>query len=128
MPIVATDVPPLIAGDFLSRAEFLRRWEAMPRLKRAELIGGVVYMPSPVGTEHGHTENDVATWLGTYRAATPGCKVMNNAIWLMGEDEAPQPDLALYILPDCGGQSRMEGKYAVGAPEFLAEVCLSSTA
>ena len=32
------------------------------------------------------------------------------------------------VRPECGGQSRDEGNYAAGAPEFLAEVCVSSTA
>src|SRR5262249_6198698 len=114
-------------GDFLSREEFLRRWEAMPQLKRAELIRGVVYMPSPVSRDHGGMEIKVATWLGTYAAYTPGCEAGNNMTWLMQEGEAPQPDTSLYILPERGGQSRREENLASGAPEFLAEVCLSST-
>src|SRR5437868_1463641 len=65
MATVEREVPPLVPGDFLSRAEFLRRWEAMPEVKRAELIKGVVYMPpSPVSGEHGDTEFLVSTWLG----------------------------------------------------------------
>jgi hypothetical protein len=99
----------------------------MPQIKRAELVQGVVYMPSPVSREHAVMENNVAAWLGVYRAATPGCESMNNASWLMRGD-APQPDTALRILPEHGGQSGMQGQYASGAPEFLAEVCLSSTA
>ena len=39
--------PPLEPGDRLSRAEFERRYVAMPHVKKAELIEGVVYMPSP---------------------------------------------------------------------------------
>jgi Uma2 family endonuclease len=124
---VEQEIPPLIAGDFMSRDEFLRRWEAMPDLKRAELIRGVVYMPSPVSFEHGDTEHYVGIWLGLYQLATPGCRGSNNVTWLMGED-APQPDLSLRILPEYGGQSRVEGRYVAGAPEFLAEVCISSTA
>jgi Uma2 family endonuclease len=128
MATVDQDRPPLVFGDFLSRDEFLRRWEAMPEVKRAELIRGVVYMPSPVSTEHGDTEFIVSTWLGVYAAATPGCRGSNNVTCLMGEDEAPQPDTSLRILPEHGGQSRIEGRYVAGAPEFLAEVCISSTA
>jgi hypothetical protein len=41
-------VPALENGDRLTRAEFERRYEAMPHLKKAELIEGVVYVPSPV--------------------------------------------------------------------------------
>lgn len=129
MATVDQDVPPLICGDFLSRDEFLRRWDAMPALKRAELIHGVVYMPpSPLSWEHGGTENDVTAWLGVYKAATPGCEGANNATWLMEGNSAPQPDISLRIRPECGGQSRTEGQYPSGAPEFLAEICLSSTA
>jgi Uma2 family endonuclease len=128
LDLVEREVPPLVRGDFLSRDEFLRRWEAMPHIKRAELIRGVVYMPSPLSLEHGDVEHYVGTWLGVYQAATPGCRGSHNATWLMGEDDAPQPDLSLRILPDYGGQSRVEGRYAAGALEFLAEVCISSTA
>jgi Uma2 family endonuclease len=127
LDLVEREVPPLVRGDFLSRDEFLRRWEAMPHVKRAELIQGVVYMPSPVRAQHGDMEHWVGTWLGVYEVATLGCRGSNNITWLMGAD-APQPDLCLRVLPEYGGQSRMEGPYAAGAPEFLAEVCISSTA
>jgi Uma2 family endonuclease len=128
MATVDERVPELVPGALLSRNEFMRRWEAMPHVKRAELIRGVVYMPSPLSREHGSTDLDVAAWLGVYKAATPGCEGLCNATWLMGEEDAPQPDTSLRILPEYGGQSRTEGLYAAGAPEFLAEVCLSSTA
>ncbi|HSN76272.1 MAG TPA: Uma2 family endonuclease [Anaerolineae bacterium] len=35
------DVPPLVAGDHLSRVEFERRYQAMPHVKRAELVEGM---------------------------------------------------------------------------------------
>ena len=127
MSTVQQNIPPLVAGDFLSREEFLRRWEAMRKIKRAELIGGVVYMPSPVSLDHGAMEARVAAWLGVYMAYTPGCEACSNATWLMLE-EAPQPDTSLRLLPEVGGQSQVKGRFASGAPEFLAEVCLSSTA
>jgi hypothetical protein len=40
--------PVLANGDRLTRDEFERRYEAMPKVKKAELIEGTVYMPSPV--------------------------------------------------------------------------------
>jgi len=116
---------PLVAGQRLKREEFLRRWEAMPEVKLAELIGGVVYMPSPVSLTHGDHENLVNGWVANYAARTPGCGACSNTTWLMLED-APQPDAALRILPEYGGQSRVEGVYGAGAPELAAEVCLSS--
>ncbi|HKI38062.1 MAG TPA: Uma2 family endonuclease [Gemmataceae bacterium] len=128
MATVEQEVPELVRGDYMSRDEFLRRWEAMPHVKRAELIRGVVYMPSPLSLEHGDVDSHVEGWLAVYAAFTSGCRASNNATWLMGQDDASQPDTSLRILPEYGGQSRTEGRYAAGAPEFLAEVCLSSTA
>ena len=40
------DVPPLQSGDRLQRrAEFRRRYDAMPVSTKAELVEGIVYMP-----------------------------------------------------------------------------------
>ena len=45
---------PLENGDRLSRHEFERCYTAMPNVKKAELIEGVVYVPSPVRSKsHG---------------------------------------------------------------------------
>jgi Uma2 family endonuclease len=128
MSTVAQELPPLIAGDHLSRDEFLRRWEAMPQIKRAELIRGVVYMPSPVSPEHGSMELNVGFWLGYYKMLTPGCEGGNNTTWLMLDDESPQLDISLWVLPEYGGRARLRGGLLQGAPEFLSEVCRTSTA
>jgi Uma2 family endonuclease len=114
-------IPPLATGDHLTRDEFLRRWLAQPEIKRAELIGGRVYMPSPVSGDHGIMDRWVGTWLGVYEAATPGVGGANNATSLMLED-APQPDLSLLIKPEYGGRSGTEGPYFRGPLEFVAEV------
>jgi len=123
MPTVISQ--PLFAGQRLKRDEFLRRWEAMPEVKHAELIGGLVYMPSPVSVDHGSHDSLVIGWLSYYAARTLGCSAGNDKTWLMLED-APQPDADLRILPEYGGQSRVEGLYCAGAPELAAEVSLSS--
>jgi hypothetical protein len=118
-------VPPLVAGDKLTRSEFLRRWEAHPEIKKAELIGGIVYMPSPVSVDHGDMDGDLGAWLGVYKAATPGTASGRNITsYLL--DDMPQPDLNLRILPEYGGSSWVEDKYLHGVPELLAEVCASS--
>jgi hypothetical protein len=65
-------LPPLASGDRLTRHEFEQRYEAMPHVKKAELIEGVVYMPSPVSASHGHAHGDIVAWLSIYCAATPG--------------------------------------------------------
>jgi Uma2 family endonuclease len=127
MSTAVAEIASLVAGDKLTRDEFLRRWEAMPDVKRAELIGGVVYMPSSVSLEHGYMTNDVGHWLGHYVLQTPGCRAGQNATWLMLAD-APQPDVHLCLLPKHGGQSRVKGQFHSGAPELVADVCLSTTA
>jgi Uma2 family endonuclease len=118
-------IPPPHPGDRLTRAEFLRRWEAHPEIKNAELIGGIVYMSSPVSVDHGDMDGDVGAWLGVYKAATPGtASGRNTTSFLL--DDTPQPDLNLRILPEYGSGSWVEGKYLHGVPELLAEVCASS--
>ncbi|HZZ81730.1 MAG TPA: Uma2 family endonuclease [Gemmataceae bacterium] len=119
-------IPPLQPGDKLSRAEFLRRWEFHPEIKRAELIGGIVYMPSPLTRLHGVTDSTAATWLGTYRAHTPGTESGSNATTLMGDEETLQPDEYLRVLPEYGGRSRNEGKFVAGGPELITEISVSS--
>src|SRR4051812_4970632 len=96
----------------------------MPHVKKAELIGGIVYMPSPVSRNHGTRDFRLSTWLGVYAAYTPGCEGVTNSTWLMAED-CPQPDADLRILPEYGGGSGMEGAYAAGAPELITEISLS---
>jgi Putative restriction endonuclease len=118
--------PPLRPGDKLTRAEFMRRWELHPEIKFAELIGGVVYMPSPLSRLHGVTDNTAGAWLCTYRAHTPGTESGSNATTLMEGDETPQPDDYLRILPEFGGRSGNEGLYVCGSPELLVEISASS--
>ena len=118
--------PELITGQRVTVDEFLRRWEDLPHLNDAELIDGVVYVPSPLSRDHGDRDKRIIWWLTQYADATPGCACGNNVTWLM-LDSAPQPDAFLRILPGYGGQSRDEGKYCAGGPELVVEICLTST-
>ena len=98
-------VPPLENGDTLTRAEFERRYEAMPHLKKAELIEGVVYVPSPVRHRyHGHQHTHLIGWLVQYEANTPGVEASDNVTVRLDQDNEPQPDVLLFIDPTCGGQ------------------------
>jgi Uma2 family endonuclease len=123
--VIDERVPPLTAGDKLTREEFLRRWEAQPRIKLAELIGGIVYMPSPVSIEHGDMDRRIGTWLGVYQAATPGTESGHNATAFV-LDDALQPDVNLRLLPEYGGGSWAENHYLHGVPELVAEVSVTS--
>ena len=120
-------VPPLKAGDRLTRSEFERRYWATPGVKKAELIDGVVYMPSPVSRGHGRPHVLLTMWLGNYFLQTPGLDVAGNATVRLNDLNEPQPDLLMAVEPASGGQSRVdEDDYFAGAPEFVAEVAASS--
>jgi Uma2 family endonuclease len=121
-------VPPLQNGDHLTVAEFERRYEAMPHVKKAELINGVVYMPSPVRLDfHGRQDSSSIFWLGYYWVHTPGTDLGGNTTMKLeiGENQ-PQPEAVLRIRPECGGQSKTEDGYLVGSAELAAEVSASS--
>ena len=114
-------------GDRLARAEFERRYEALPRLKKAELIEGVVHVPSPVSREHGVAHFDLIGWLMFFKMATPGVEGGDNSTLRLDLDNEPQPDAFLRILETHGGQSSVdEDGYVTRAPELVAEVALSS--
>jgi len=123
MPIL-----PLENGDRLSREEFERRYAARPGLKKAELIEGVVYMPSPVRLRrHGKPRADMLAWLGVYQAQTPGVELAGNSTVRLDLDNEPQPDALLLIDPALGGQPRIApDDYVEGGPEWVGEVSASS--
>lgn len=122
--------PWLENGDHLSRAEFERRYLRLPEVKKAELIEGTVYMPSPARLQrHSSPHARLAGWLVAYEAATPGVVVGDNATVRLDLDNEPQPDLLLLRLPEAGGQTRLSADdYVEGAPEMVAEIVASSRA
>lgn len=121
-------IPPLENGDLLTRVEFERRYAAMPHLKKAELIEGIVYMASPLRFEpHAEPHARLITWLGFYAAFTPHTHVGDNPTVRLDIDNEPQPDAILLIDAHCGGQTRIsDDGYIQGAPEFVAEIAAST--
>jgi Uma2 family endonuclease len=121
-------LPALENGDRLTRTEFERRYGAMPDLKKAELIEGIVYVPSPVRhRQHGSPHAHLIIWLGQYVAHTPGIDVGDNSSVRLDLDNEPQPDALLFVDPACGGQVRLSADGIIkGAPELVAEVASSS--
>lgn len=119
---------PLEPNDRLTREEFERRYEAMPHLKKAELLKGIVHMPSPVGLDHhGEPHALLVTWLGLYMVATPGVQAADNTTMRLGPEDEPQPDALLRIPRERGGQSGVDAEgYLDSAPELAAEVAASS--
>lgn len=123
-------IPPLEDGDCLTRAEFERRYEAMPALKKAELIDGVVYTQPRVPYEtHGRQHARLGGWLGCYAAHTPPFEGGSNSTVRLDLDNVPQPDLLLRLPESAGGQSRVDADgYIEGPPELVAEIVASSAA
>ena len=115
---------PLENGDRLSRVEFERRYQAMPELKKAELIEGRVYMASPVRIIHGQPHAYIMGWLAIYHAATPGTQFADNTTIRLDTDNEPQPDA---LLRNEGGQSQIDiDDYIQGAPELIVEIAAST--
>jgi Uma2 family endonuclease len=115
---------PLENGDWLSRVEFERRYQAMPEHQKAELIEGRVYMASPVRIIHGQPHAYIMGWLAVYHAATPGTQFADNTTVRLDTDNEPQPDALLRIE---GGQSQIDvDDYIQGAPELIVEIAAST--
>ena len=128
---VTTDLnrpaPPLQNGDRLSTHEFLRRYETMPDVKKAELIMGKVFMSSPVSTEHAKPDGLIHLWLAAYAAMTPGVEFYTNATIILSPANSQQPDSCLCLPARAGGQTRLnEKKYLVGPPELIVEIAAST--
>jgi len=121
-------IPPLRAGDHLTRAEFERLYESHPEIKKAELIEGVVYMPSPTRfEEHSCPHGDIVAVLHVYRAATPGVQAGDNPTVRLDNENDVQPDVVVR-LKTCGRSCLNEDGYLVGSPELIVEVAASSAA
>jgi len=119
-------LPPLESGDRLTRSEFEHRYAAMPDLKKAELIEGVVYVASPLRAKaHGKPHGDIIGWLWTYKIATSGVELYDNPTVRLDADNEPQPDAVLRL--EQNGRSQIsEDDYIEGAPELIVEIAASS--
>jgi len=117
----------LESGDHLTREEFHRRYSMRPDIKKAELVEGVVFVPSPVRHDlHGMPHFLVITWLGSYVASTPGVEPGgdNSTVFLEGGNEV-QPDAFLWR-PEDQLAFQTEDGYIVGPPHLIVEIAASS--
>ncbi|WP_227254415.1 Uma2 family endonuclease [Frigoriglobus tundricola] len=107
----------------MTRAEFERRWDATPGLKNAELINGVVYVPTTISISHAVPHFELITWLGMYRMRTPFTEGADNVSIRLNDDNMPQPDALLRLHQSHGGRSRItHDDYLEGGPELIGEV------
>jgi putative restriction endonuclease len=125
-PPVVNPPRTLIEGQRLDQPTFHALYESMPPGTRAELINGVVHMPSPVGVDHGRADLRTLMWLGFYEANTPGVEALANTSTALGQKSELQPDGLLRILPEFGGRTLDKTNFVHGVPELLVEVAHSS--
>jgi hypothetical protein len=119
----------LNSGDQMTQVEFHRRYQTCAEDEKFELIGGVVYMASPMKGPHGAFHVELSLVFGLYKAGTPGVEAADNITVVLGANSEPQPDLLLRILREYGGQSDYnDDDYLVGAPELIAEIAHSTVA
>ena len=116
----------LIEGQRLDQPAFHALYEAMPAGTRAELINGVVFMPSPVGPPHGRAHVPTMVWLSYYQENTPGVEALDNTSAALGLKSEPQPDGLLRILSEYGGRTHADRRFVHGVPELLVEVAHTS--
>jgi hypothetical protein len=129
MPEPASIVEPprtLVEGQRLDQSEFHSLYEAMPPGTRAELINGVVFMPSPVGLPHGRAHVPTMVWLSYYQENTPGVEALDNTSAAIGRKSEPQPDGLLRILSEYGGRTHAKQGFLHGVPEMMVEVAQAS--
>jgi len=126
-PIPESFPTELQSGDRLSQREFHEIYSRMPGHIRAELIGGIVHMASPMKRRHGTNTAPLASLFLGYENATPGTESGENLTVVLNDANEPQPDVCLRVLPGYGGQSiNTVDDYIGGAPELVGEVALSS--
>ena len=117
-------------GDRMSQPQFHALYEKMPDGYRAELIGGVVCEPSPVGWAHSKSHGQLIGTVSQYANYIPGVEFGIGSTVILGEEDEVQPDLVLRIMPGFGGRSRdtkgTKVSYVAGAPELVAEVAHTS--
>jgi Uma2 family endonuclease len=126
---VATTVstkPVLESGDRLTRDEFHRRYCALPDIKKAELVEGVVYVGSPVRFDaHGEPHGQIVGWLAVYCAKHPEARFGDNATVLLDAMNELQPDACLWRREPTGPHLDDKG-YLEGAPQLVVEIAASS--
>jgi Uma2 family endonuclease len=128
MSIPKTAMPRLETGDRLTRAEFHRRYEARPDIRRAELIDGVVYVASPTRfDQHDELTSWMVSWAAAYAARHPDVRSGNSASLFLGENDEVQPDAFLFLSGSSRAGARPNEEGCIeGAPQLVVEVAASS--
>jgi len=115
----ASGVRPLENGDRMTREEFHALYEQHPEIRRAELIEGVVHVPSPVGLDHSESDGLMMSWLAAFVGQEPRLRLLPNATLRPDDDNEIQPDLCI---TEIRAGERGRGKFLDRAPELVVEI------
>ena len=127
--LLSPDPPLLLNGDHLTVPEFERRYAAMPEVKKAELIEGIVVMSPPITNTHGEAHGTITYLLKSYAQATQGVGCSSNTSVRLDGKNGYQPDALLRIVSDKLSHSKVGSDGLLeGGPEFVAEIAVSSAA
>lgn len=129
MPKPAPEAMPLESGDRLTRTEFHRRYCARPDIKKAELIQGVVYVPSPMRfVKHDEPNTLVIGWLFNYVTGKPDIRQGSGGTIFLDADTEVQPDAFLfYERPGETARIHLTADgYLSGTPDLVVEIAASS--
>lgn len=126
-PVDRETVPFLENGDVLHARGFLRRFERMPDVKKAELIEGIVCLGSPVSVKQAGAGSPIQPWLGAYAAKNKQVRGATNVTMQLDPENTVRPDALLRLLPEHGGECRPGDKGCLrGAPGPIVEIAASS--
>jgi hypothetical protein len=112
-------------GDRCEQSEFHRRYSAMPHVKTANLIDGVVFLERQVPFEHGHMHSIWHGILGRFAMETPSLKAVGNCTLILDDRNEFQPDMMLFRDRNAGGRVSTADRYLRGVPEFVCEITYS---
>jgi Uma2 family endonuclease len=115
-------------GDRLTLDEFNRRYCARPDLRHAELIEGVVHLPSPARIpQHADPLGLIAGWLAAFCALTTGVRLALGGTTRLSDESQVEPDAFLYRTGLGGAGFRITAEnYGDGPPDLVVEVSASS--
>ncbi len=116
-------IPLLKIGDRLDQKTFHALYEGSPPGFRAELIGGIVHVSSPIKQPHSWFSIHVGQWLVDYETDTPGVEALNDPTDILDSQSEPQPDACLRVLTECGGQTFIDDdSYLTGPQELVVQI------
>jgi Uma2 family endonuclease len=109
-------------AERMTAEEFMRD---APEDRKAELIDGVLVMPSPTSTTHEDLQVLLLTLLCAYVALHDLGRVLGSrSAVVLAPDQAPEPDI-LFVRKE--RESIVQEKGIFGAPDFVIELLSAST-